>query len=204
MGFDRFEYHNNGEWTLDDAVSTSTGLFDTDTSEAGALLRITRTGEDSYDVLVDSFGAAADFSASRTFRNPGTPVDWIEFVFFNPASDTGSPPTDATDLYIRSMEIIFRLPGDANFDGKIDADDYFLIDRGFSHHLQGYENGDFDGNGKVDADDYFIIDKSFALQHAPSPIAVPEPASILILSLAFMAVGHRNRISVGRRASGTI
>jgi len=29
----------------------------------------------------------------------------MEFVFFNPGSDTGTPPTTATDLYIRSMEI---------------------------------------------------------------------------------------------------
>jgi hypothetical protein len=35
----------------------------------------------------------------------GAPVDWMEFVFFNPGSDTGTPPTTATDLYIRSMEI---------------------------------------------------------------------------------------------------
>jgi hypothetical protein len=106
MGWDRFEYFTNGEWKVDDAASTSTGVFDTDTAVAGALLQVTRTGTETYDLLVNSFGPGADYSASRTFQNAGPPVDWIEFVFFNPGSDTGTPPTTATDLYIRSMEII--------------------------------------------------------------------------------------------------
>jgi len=105
MSFDTFEYFTNGEWTVNDAASTGSGVFDTDTAAAGALFQVTRTGADTYDLLVDSFGAGADFSASRTFKNSGAPVDWLEFVFFNPGSDTGAPPTTATDLYISSMEI---------------------------------------------------------------------------------------------------
>jgi hypothetical protein len=107
MGFDRFEYFNNGEWSIDDVSSTGTGVFDTDTAAAGALIKVTRTGADTYDFSVDSFGGGADFSASRTFQNPGAPVDWIEFVFFNPESDT--TPTLAepgTDFYIRSISIV--------------------------------------------------------------------------------------------------
>jgi len=105
MSWDRFEYFSNGQWQVNDAASTASGVFDTDTAAAGALFQVTRTGADSYDLLVNSFGPGADFSASRTFSNAGAPVDWMEFVFFNPGSDTGTPPTTATDLYIRSMEI---------------------------------------------------------------------------------------------------
>ena len=32
-------------------------------------------------------------------------IDWIEFTFFNTPTDTGSPPTKATDFYISSMQI---------------------------------------------------------------------------------------------------
>ena len=106
MSFDTFEYFTDGQWTVNDAASTPSGIFDTDTAAAGALFQVTRTGADTYDLLIDSFGPAANLSASRTFKNSGAPVDWIEFVFFNPASDTGTPPTTATDLYIRSMEIV--------------------------------------------------------------------------------------------------
>lgn len=54
--------------------------------------------------------------------------------------------------------------GDINQDGHIDADDYFLIDRGFADKLSGPENGDLDGNGIIDADDYSLIDIAFATQ----------------------------------------
>lgn len=50
------------------------------------------------------------------------------------------------------------LPGDANADGRVDADDYFNIDRGYAHRSVGYQNGDFDGSGSINADDFFIID----------------------------------------------
>jgi hypothetical protein len=112
MGWDRFEYFSYGEWSIDDAASNSTGVFDTDTAAAGALIKVTRTAAEKYKIVVDSFGGGADFSASRTFNNPGPEVDWIEFVFFNTPSDLD--PTLAepgTDFYIRSMRISVPEPG---------------------------------------------------------------------------------------------
>ncbi|HEY7091145.1 MAG TPA: PEP-CTERM sorting domain-containing protein [Tepidisphaeraceae bacterium] len=106
MQLTRFEYFSYGQWQVNDAATANTGVFDTDTAAAGSLFQVTRTGPNTYDLLLDSFGSSADFSASRTFQNPSASVDWIEFVFFNTVSDTGSPPTTATDLYIRSMEIV--------------------------------------------------------------------------------------------------
>jgi hypothetical protein len=107
MGFGRFEYFNNGEWFVYDAGSTGTSVFDTDTASTGALFAVTRTGADTYDVLMQPIGHGPNFAASRTFSNAGVPVDWIEFVFFNTNTDT--IPTLAepqTDLYIRSIAII--------------------------------------------------------------------------------------------------
>src|SRR5262245_57506914 len=82
MAFGTFEYFTYGQWFLQDAASGgNTNIFDTDTANAGARLQVTRTGADSYSLLVDSFGPGADFSAiSRTFDHSGAPVDWIEFV----------------------------------------------------------------------------------------------------------------------------
>jgi hypothetical protein len=113
----RFEYFNFGEWSLYDAgASPNVNVFDTDTSAAGAIYKVTRTGTDTYDVSLDSLGPGADFSASpRTFENAGAPVDWIEFVFFNATTDPADAgfsdltPTLAepgTDLYISSMMIV--------------------------------------------------------------------------------------------------
>jgi hypothetical protein len=117
----RFEYFNFGEWNLyDGGPSPDVNVFDTDTSAAGAIYKVTRTGADSYDVSLDSIGPGADFSASRTFDNAGVPVDWIEFVFFNADDRVDADPNDdvgfsdltptlaepGTDLYIRSIMIV--------------------------------------------------------------------------------------------------
>jgi hypothetical protein len=131
FGLARFEYFNYGEWNIYDAGGkVTTGVYDEDTAAGGALLSVTRTGAETYDVLLDPFGPAPSFSATgRTFAFPGVPIDWVEFVFFNPVTDT-TPTVDelATDLYIKSIEIIRAappgLPGDFNADGKVDAADY--------------------------------------------------------------------------------
>jgi hypothetical protein len=114
MGWDRFEYFNYGEWNIDDAASSGSGVFDTDTAAAGAVMKVTRTGAETYKLVVDSLGGGADYSATRTFSNAGAPVDWIEFVFFNANATNGRGFSDltptlaeaGTDLYIRSMSIV--------------------------------------------------------------------------------------------------
>jgi hypothetical protein len=57
--------------------------------------------------------------------------------------------------------------GDANLDGKINADDYALIDRGFAKHLTGWTSGDFNYDGVVDQNDYLLIDRAYLLGQAP-------------------------------------
>ena len=58
--------------------------------------------------------------------NPGQPVDWLQFTFFNTATD----PAYDTDFYIRSIEISspdpVGLPGDFNANDKVDAADYVI------------------------------------------------------------------------------
>jgi hypothetical protein len=79
----------------------------------------------------------------------------------------GSPLYAAFDgepVDVNSILVKYTYNGDADLSGKIDADDYFLIDSGFASKLAGYRNGDFDFNGVIDADDYFLIDRAFAGQ----------------------------------------
>ena len=51
--------------------------------------------------------------------------------------------------------------GDANLDGVVNADDYFLVDGGFLTQAGGYRNGDLNYDGVVNADDNFLIDLAF-------------------------------------------
>jgi hypothetical protein len=75
---------------------------------------------------------------------------------------------------INDILVKYTYNGDADLNGKIDADDYFQVDNGFAQKLTGYRNGDFDYNGIVDADDYFLIDRAFAGQ--TSVLAPQQPA----------------------------
>lgn len=56
----------------------------------------------------------------------------------------------------------YTLIGDMDLSGTVDADDYFLIDRGFRRGLPGYQNGDLDYSGSIDSDDFALLDRVFA------------------------------------------
>ena len=66
--------------------------------------------------------------------------------------------------------------GDANLDGMVNADDYFLIDSGFISQKAAYHDGDFNYDGAVNADDYFLIDNAFLAQSSSLAAGRPSPA----------------------------
>jgi len=67
--------------------------------------------------------------------------------------------------------------GDANVDGVVNADDYFLIDSGLLTQESGYYNGDFNYDGVINADDYCLIDGAFLGQGGP--LGVVEDAVVV-------------------------
>ena len=82
-----------------------------------------------------------------------------------------------------SLLVRYTYVGDANLDGIINGDDYFMIDTGYAAHATGYVHGDFDNNGRIDADDYFIIDSHYNKASTPladSP-AVTQAAQIVAI-----------------------
>ena len=105
--------------------------------------------------------------------------------------------------------VTYTYTGDANLDGKIDADDYFQIDSNYNKNGNNaaisYHNGDFNYDGVVNGDDYFIIDSNFAAQGSPfsngatfdvvgGVQAVPEPASLGLLLAGGLLAGRRRRV----------
>jgi autotransporter-associated beta strand protein len=128
-----------------------------------------------------------------------------------------SGATDAThtlgyyDDGVSALTVMFTYYGDLNLDGVVNADDYALLDRGFTGHLGGWSNGDVNYDGAVDAADYLLVDRVVGQAQGLSPgflaqresqfgpayvqelvTTVPEPASALIcLSAELVFLGRR-------------
>jgi hypothetical protein len=128
-----------------------------------------------------------------------------------------TPPDDWAEVdrfhgYATKVSGVVEVPGDANEDGKINADDYALIDRGLRRHLTGWNNGDFNGDNTVSTADYLIIDAQLAKQVGLNPdflasrevafgpdyaaalvAAVPEPASLTLAAAGLLGLRRRRK-----------
>jgi hypothetical protein len=178
----RFEYANDGQWVIsngeDDAHSIP--LFDVDTAQ-GAQIDLTLTGVDTYSLTIDPLGPGDTYMETGTLDTPGEPIDWIEFTFFNTASSLDS----ASDLYIKSMEILgpapAGVPGDYNDNGVVDAADYVVWRNGGP--LQNEVGGVTPG--QVTAEDYAAWRAQFGNTSAVGAgsnlqtMAVPEPSTFV-------------------------
>jgi hypothetical protein len=83
------------------------------------------------------------------------------------------------------------LSGDANFDGRVDINDLTIV---LAHYGQsgGWAQGEFTGSGTVDINDLTIVLAHYGQSgnygpSAPGLAAVPEPASLGLLSAAIAA-----------------
>jgi hypothetical protein len=83
----------------------------------------------------------------------------------------GGQNVGLTDVLVK-----YTWNGDANLDGVINADDYFLIDSGYITQAKGYQNGDFNYDDVINADDYFLIDSAYIGQSGPLAASKSEPA----------------------------
>jgi hypothetical protein len=222
LNLSRFEYFydqansnfnlNMGVWGVDDADNGDDvedfyiPLFDEDTAAAGAQLDFTIThvdevtGEQTYSLTLDPFGPAEAYTETGVLHNPGDPVDWIEFTFFNTDTDVSRPEQIDTDLFIRSMEIFTdaapAVPGDYNEDGTVNAADYAVWRDKLGQTFQLPNEVSGVSTGMVTSADYTAWRERFGNTSGGGSTngAVPEPATILYLIGAVVGV-----VAFGRR-----
>ena len=124
----------------------------------------------------------------------------------------GAFPGGATSLSVAVLWVPHRLPGDANFDGKVDFSDLLTIahNYGKSSTELGWVDGDFNADGSVGFDDLVIlarhygstapatsqlaeIDPSFRTDVERAFESVPEPAALTTLLIPAWFVRRRRR-----------
>ena len=157
------------------------------------------TAPDTFQLTVDPFGPAATNVQSGTLSNPGEPIDWLEFTFFNTEHGDGFD----TDFYIRSMEIIgpdpVGVPGDYNSNGKVDAADYVV----WRDHSGGFQlTNEVAGvtPGQVTAEDYTAWRNRFGNTSGSGSTlggtSIPEPSTFvyLVAAAAGLTCSGRGRL----------
>ena len=136
---------------------------------------------------------------SSTARTDATQLTGLG-IALNENPDTHEPLYGTFDgLPVTTNDILVKYTwnGDANLDGVINADDYFLIDSNYIPQKRGWYNGDFNYDSVINADDYFLIDSAFLGQTGPlsaggaRPSTVPEPAGLALVAGGLLSLSVR-------------
>ncbi|MCY2955347.1 MAG: lamin tail domain-containing protein [Planctomycetota bacterium] len=98
-------------------------------------------------------------------------------VMLNSSADATGPiyaEFDGQSVDANAILVKYTWDGDANLDGLLNADDYFLVDSGYITQAKDYANGDFNYDGVINADDYFLIDSAFIGQTSQMAAGGPD------------------------------
>jgi hypothetical protein len=145
----------NNDMIIDATVATRTEVFAT-------LINLIASGRDTGGW--NGFGIISFAAAASIDRTTGVAISLNDNGQGNRLYNQfdGQSLADTNSILIK-----YSWNGDADLNGKIDANDYFNIDRGFlssfspNPSYEGYANGDFDYNHTIDADDFILIDSAF-------------------------------------------
>jgi hypothetical protein len=198
----------NGAGTLD---VTQGNLIVKDSTQLLPIRGWLRSGA-NYDVInsVDQWdGAGITSSTVRNgdvylysvgLRSAGEDV-WGAYGAMTDLEGVAVAPTDIVLKYTYS--------GDPNLDGKVDSDDYLVLD--FYYSLMGtpdqpaeigWWNGDLNHDGTIDSNDYILLDYAFSqywtdfntqTTNPDLTTPLPEPATLALLLLGGVAMLARRR-----------
>jgi polygalacturonase len=107
-------------------------------------------------------GSGITSSTARANASHSTSLGVIsgaDYIAANSSSAFDGRTVGSSDTLVK-----FTWYGDADFNGRVNFDDYVRTDNGFNNHITGWFNGDFDYNGEVNFDDYVLIDLAFNTQ----------------------------------------
>jgi GH25 family lysozyme M1 (1,4-beta-N-acetylmuramidase) len=139
----------------------------------------------------------AGITSSNAIADPTdrTAVGFADaFEIGNPATFLGQP-IDTTSVLIR-----YTLYGDTNLSGVVDIADFSNLAANFNVFVPRWSRGDFNFDGVVSVADFALLAANFNQSIAAEiarPAAVPEPATVAVLSAAASILLTRRRDRVG-------
>lgn len=204
---------NSGSITLGASSTLYTSAIPSNTGS------ISLTAPDSL-LLVNYTGASPidDLRAQILTHHITTPLPNTAIAYAEAATLFGLTGSQTTTYHGQTIDattllLLPTLPGDANLDGKINADDYALLDRSYAQSLASahWQDGDFNYDGVVNSADYLLIDTTLAQSQPLSPFflsqresqfgaayiqslltSVPEPTLAFTLFAALPFLRRRN------------
>jgi T5SS/PEP-CTERM-associated repeat protein len=168
-----------------------------DLSESDLLINSDADTQAAVLARVEQYVASARNAPAGRWTGPG----------LTSGAAAGAPLTTLAvgtsgDDHNDDVRVRYTYNGDANLDGRVNADDYFRIDQGFLRQPSEplFAQGDFNYDGRVNADDYFLIDQAFLGQGdvigagaLAAVAAVPEPGVASLLALGGLLAIRRRR-----------
>ena len=103
-----------------------------------------------------------DGSGIVTSMTAAKPATRLTTLAVARAADVGKKSFGGQSVAPTDVLVMYTYAGDANLDGKINADDYFQIDSHYNastNAAKSFIDGDFNYDGKIDGDDYACADR---------------------------------------------
>ena len=152
------------------------------------------------------FGQAAFSDAA--FADPAAALDsggWVDTgvaVELNPGQSLLLQYTIEPGQPQVFIPVLEALPGDANLDGTVGAEDFFVMSSNWGSTNRTWAEADFSGDGNVGPDDFFSLSANWVSTpfSRPEPMqvptaAIPEPVTgtLALLGAAGIGVGMMRR-----------
>jgi autotransporter-associated beta strand protein len=204
-------------------TTTGSGTFDLADNKL-ALTSVSVTTDTLRSLLSTGYSGGSWTGPGITSSSAANDPNHITAIGYASASDLGVSTWGSASVAAANIVAKYTYTGDANLDGKINADDYALLDRGFAQSQSGtltdphWINGDFNYDGVVDSNDYLLLDTTYLTLNpsaAPTILAqrdsqfgdayvstlltsIPEPTSLTACLFAGYLFSRRRQTPISK------